>query len=313
MGDTLQEAELTERESRATLKGVTSWPRITIVTAVRNGARYLEDTIRSVISQGYPNLEYIVVDGVSTDGTLEIIRKYEKDITWWVSQPDKGTYDALNTGFSRSTGEIMGWLNASDMLHTKGLFVVGSVFRDLPQVEWITGRPTWFSQEGMNMNVGVQDLPRWSRYRFLAGANKYIQQESTFWRRSLWNRAGGSLSSSYQAAGDFDVWARFFQHARLYSTDALIGGYRFHEDALSAADRESYDRGCEAVIERELAGLPGARATKLFRKITRFVKPIPKVRGLWSLLAVRGLYRLPGPDLPPLIQYQTNKWVLRDK
>src|SRR5216684_8836114 len=110
MDGTLPEAELTEQEPRAASKGATAWPRITIVTAVRNGARYLEDTIRSAISQGYPNLEYIVVDGVSTDGTLEIIRKYEKDITSWVSQPDKGQYDALNTGFSRATGEVLSWL-----------------------------------------------------------------------------------------------------------------------------------------------------------------------------------------------------------
>src|SRR2546426_828579 len=82
-----------------------AWPRISLVTAVRNGAHYIEDTIRSIICQGYPNLEYIVVDGASTDGTPEIIRKYESHIAWWVSQPDKGLYEALNTGFSRSTGE----------------------------------------------------------------------------------------------------------------------------------------------------------------------------------------------------------------
>src|SRR5713226_5189940 len=132
VGGTLPEAELTERGLRATPKSVTAWPRITIVTAVRNGAHYIEDTIRSVISQGYPNLEYIVIDGVSTDGTLDIIRKYESHIAWWVSLPDKGVYEALNTGFARSTGEIMGWLNASDMQQLNGLFVVGSVFRDLP-------------------------------------------------------------------------------------------------------------------------------------------------------------------------------------
>src|SRR5260370_41279802 len=118
MDGTLPEAELTEQEPRAESKGATAWPRITIVTAVRNGACYIEDTIRSVISQGYPNLEYIVVDGVSADGTLDIIRKYESHLASWVSQPDKGVYDALNTGFARSTSDIMGSLNASDLLHT---------------------------------------------------------------------------------------------------------------------------------------------------------------------------------------------------
>jgi len=108
------------------------WPRI---TPVYNGVRYIGETIRSIVYQGYPNLEYIVVDGGSSDGTVDIIRKYEKHISWWISRRDQGVYDALNTGFSRSTGTIMGWLNASDVLHTSGLLVVGSVSR--PCLRWI--------------------------------------------------------------------------------------------------------------------------------------------------------------------------------
>jgi glycosyltransferase involved in cell wall biosynthesis len=309
MGDTLPEAELTEREPRTTPKGVTSWPRITIVTAVRNGARYLEDTIRSVISQGYPNLEYIVVDGVSTDGTLDIIRKYEKDISWWVSQPDKGLYDALNTGFARSTGEVMGWLNASDMLHTGGLLVVGSVFRDLPQVEWITGRPTRFNEEGMA--IGIHDIPHWSRYRFLAGANLYIQQESTYWRRSLWERAGSYLDSSQRVVGDFGLWVRFFRYAKLYTVDALIGGFRVHSGQLAIQDMDANQRVQDAYIESELHEIPWGKSLKLFGQWSNAVKYIPKVRGLWQRVVIDSLYRIPGPDWPPVIRYENDKWVNR--
>ena len=97
-------------------------------------------------------------------------------------------YDAINKGFARSSGEIMGWISATDQLQIGALSVVGSVFSDLPSVEWITGRPTGYNEAGMT--VTVLPLPRWSRYRFLAGANRYIQQESTYWRRSLWERAG---------------------------------------------------------------------------------------------------------------------------
>ncbi|MEQ1352429.1 MAG: glycosyltransferase family 2 protein [Candidatus Acidiferrum sp.] len=286
------------------------WPRITLVTPVYNGIRFIEDTIRSIVYQGYPNLEYIVVDGGSTDGTVDIIRKYQKHISWWVSRKDRGVYDALNTGFAQATGEIMGWLNASDLLHTSGLFVVGSVFASLPAVEWLTGRPTRFNPNGMT--VDIRALPSWSRYRFLAGANKYIQQESTFWRKSLWEKAGSELNASYRDVGDFDLWVRFFRHARLYSVDALIGGYRFHSDSISATDMDRYNQRCDKIIESELKSTPRAGAVKMFRRVSRAVKDIPKVRGLWKRVALNGLYNWAGPDWPPIVEDQENKWVIRE-
>jgi len=288
-----------------------AWPRITLVTAVYNGARYIEDTIRSILSQKYPNLEYFIVDGGSTDGTIDIIRKYETQITGWISEPDKGVYDALNKGFARGTGEVMGWLNASDMLHADGLFVVGSVFRALPKVEWITGRPTKFSAEGEL--IETMDLARWSRYRFLAGANRYIQQESTFWRRSLWERAGGKVDASLRAEGDFELWVRFFRHAPLYSVNALIGGYRLHPDALGNSDLERYDRTCEEIVEREVETLRWRRTVKLFRGMTHTLQRIPKVRGVWYRLAIKSLYRLPGLEWRPIIVEDGEHWAIRKR
>ena len=91
---------------------------------------------------------YGIVDESPTDGTVDIIRRYENQISGWVSEPDKGMYDAISKGFQRTSGEIMGWINATDMLQIGGLSVVASVFRDLPQVEWITGRPTIASEQG---------------------------------------------------------------------------------------------------------------------------------------------------------------------
>jgi O-antigen biosynthesis protein len=255
---------------------VINWPRITIVTAVRNCARYIDEAICSVLDQGYPNLEYIIVDGLSTDGTLDIIRKYEKDLAWWVTQADKNVYQALNTGFSRSSGQILGWLNASDKLHPKSLFVVGSAFVELPTVEWITGRPTHFSEDGMT--IGVFAVPKWSRKRYLAGANRHIQQESTFWRRSLWERAGASLSEAYKDVGDVDLWVRFFRQARLYPIDALIGGWREHPDSISHSDLESYNRNLNTVIELELDQNPDLRLVQLLKRIDRSIKRIPKAR-----------------------------------
>jgi glycosyltransferase involved in cell wall biosynthesis len=289
----------------------TTWPKITLVTAAYNGEEYLEATIRSIVNQGYPNLEYIVVDDGSTDGTVEIIRKHEGEMTCWFSQTNQGLYAALNAGFSRSTGEIMGWLNSSDLLQGNGLFTVGSIFRALRDVEWITGRPTKISSTGMT--IDVLPVPRWSRGRFLAGANKYIQQESTFWRRSLWERAGGRLSTEYRAEGDFELWVRFFRHARLYSVNALIGGYRLHDGALSSSNMQRYDRNCDEIAAREVESLHRSKkaALKAFRWMSRAVKPIPKLRGLWQRVAIRSLYGMRGADWAPVIEYGEDGWRLQ--
>lgn len=286
------------------------WPRITLVTAVRNGVNYIDEAIRSVLDQGYPDLEYIIVDGMSTDGTVDIIRKYEKHLAWWVSRPDKNVYEALNTGFSRATGQLLGWLNASDKLHPKSLFVIGSVFAGFPKIEWITGRPTLFSENGMT--VGVSAVPRWSRHRYLAGANQHIQQESTFWRRSLWEKAGASLNESYRDVGDVDLWVRFFRHARIHPIDALIGGWRYHPDSISHSDLESYNRNLNAVIESEIERSPECRLVRLLKRTDRAIKRSPKVHVIWQRFVANSiiwcLYHLPGSDLPPTIRYREGRW-----
>jgi glycosyltransferase involved in cell wall biosynthesis len=287
----------------------TAWPRVSLVTPVLNCARYIEQTIRSVISQGYPNLEYIVVDGGSTDGTLEIIQKYEQHMAWWMSEPDRGMYDALNKGFARTSGEVMGWICATDQLHIGGLRVVGSVFKAFAEVEWITGLPTWFDEHGMTICVGP--IPHWSRFRFLAGANRCIQQESTYWRRTLWERAGGYVDASRRIASDFELWVRFFRHARLHPVNALIGGYRDHLDPRSSVHSDCH-RIHDEVIAAELKSMRWGGALKVFGALDAKVARIPKVRGVWRRLVTDPLYRRLGADWPPVIQYhQGEGWVMR--
>lgn len=285
------------------------WPRISLATPARDSVDYIEQTIRSVLVQGYPNLEYFIIDGGSTDGTLEIIQKYEKDISGWISEPDTGMYDALNKGFARTSGEIMGWISATDQLQIGALFAVASVFRDLPNVEWITGRPTYFNERGVT--IRVEPLRRWSHYRFLAGANRHIQQESTFWRRSLWEKAGARMDASGRIAGDFELWVRFFRHSRLYPVDALIGGFRFHSDSTILGDMKSYDQRCDDIIEHALNSTLGGKSVRLFRQISNRFQSIPKVRWLWRHIVINGLYKLSGPDWAPVIEYRENKWVFR--
>jgi hypothetical protein len=284
------------------------WPKISLVTPVWNSARYLEAAIRSVLSQGYPNLEYIIIDGGSTDGSLEIIRQYEPQLHSWISEPDRGMYDAINKGFAHSSGELMGWISATDMLHAGSLFVVGSVFQTFPEVEWITGRPTGFSDDGMV--VEVLKLRRWSRLPFLAGANRYIQQESTFWRRSLWERAGGRVDDSRRNGSDFELWLRFFRYAKLYSVDALIGGFRSHPDSLGLQNLAECHRIHDEIIEKELASMPGAEGLKRLRALSSSVMSIPSLEKPWRKLVLNTLTKLPGIERTPIIRYRKTGWVM---
>lgn len=285
-----------------------AWPKISLVTSVFNSARYLDATIRSVLSQNYPNLEYIIVDGGSTDGSLEIIRSYDADLHAWISEPDRGMYDAINKGFARSTGEVMGWISATDLLHAGSLFVVGGVFHTFPQVEWITGRPTGFNDDGMA--VELLNLRRWSRWPFLAGANRYIQQESTFWRRRLWDRAGGRVDDTRRSASDFELWVRFFRYAQLYSVDALIGGFRSHPDSLGLQNLEECHSIQDEIIEKELDSLKNVDAIRTVRAIGKRASRTPRMAKIWAKLVIGSLRRWPGAGAAPVIRYRNDHWVM---
>jgi glycosyltransferase involved in cell wall biosynthesis len=283
-----------------------AWPKISFVTPVRNSVNYIENTFDSVLGQKYPNLEYVVVDGGSTDGTIDVIRSRAASLASWISEPDRGMYDAINKGFSKTTGEIMGWISATDMLHAGALKIVATIFQTFPDVEWITGIPTFFNEDGMVTHVAP--LPRWSRPRFLAGANFAIQQESTFWRRSLWERAGSRLDDNRRNGSDFELWIRFFRYAKLYTVKGLIGGYRVHSDALGiASEQEARDTHAEA-LARERSLVWYGRALAPLHKVGRMAVRSPLGRRLWAG-AMRPLYRLPGADLAGVIEFRNNRWV----
>ena len=289
-----------------------TWPRIALVTPVFNSGEYIEATIQSILSQEYPNLDYFIVDGGSTDRTVEVIRKYEGQIAGWVSEPDKGMYDALNKGFARTTGEVMGWISATDVLQPGGLKAVGGVFRDLGDVEWITGKPTWIDESGKTTEVGA--IPEWSRRLFLAGYNRYIQQESTYWRRSLWEKAGGYIDASRRMCSDFELWVRFFRHATLYSVDARIGGFRSHEASLGLQNLEECHRIHDEIVEAELERTPGGGGLKVWRALNRGVKKVPGVRYAWWRMVEQPFMKKQSTDRAAVIEYRggvTGKWCLR--
>jgi glycosyltransferase involved in cell wall biosynthesis len=233
-------------------------PRLSIVTPSFNQAAFLEETMLSVLSQGYPALEYVVVDGGSTDGSAEIIRKYESQLVYWVSEKDAGQYDAVNKGFQRTTGEVMGWLNSDDKYTPWALDVVGEIFATFPEIEWLT---TLYPLRWDKLGRAVKCSQRtgYSRQGFLRGENLpigdwywqgWIQQESTFWRRSLWEWAGARLDTSGKIAADFDLWARFFKKAELYGVSTPLGGFRFHGHQQTSQQKERYMREAGEILVR---------------------------------------------------------------
>lgn len=237
--------------------------KLSVVTPCYNQVTTLEATIRSVLSQGYPNLEYIIIDGGSSDGTVDIIRKYAPQLHFWCSEPDEGQYAAINKGFRHSTGEVMAWLNGDDFYIPGALRAVGSIFGDLAQVEWLTSLAQ-VTADGSGACIDCNKVPGFSRDAFLDGAYlpgggqqffSFIQQESTFWRRSLWERAG-PIDPSYALAGDFDLWSRFFRcTSRLYCTPAPLGCFRYLDGQKSGCGREVYlEEGLRALsrLRREV-------------------------------------------------------------
>ncbi len=245
-------------------------PKISIVTPSFKSAHHIESTIKSILSQGYPNLEYIVVDGAGDD-TAAILTRYASELAYWCSEPDEGQYDAINKGFRRATGDVLMWLNADDMLLPNALFVVGEIFRDLPEVDWISSlNPTGWDASGYLW--GSFDIPGFSKQAFLDGLNHtgvqrhgcWIQQESTCFRRTLWEKAGGAMPAGSRLAGDFALWCAFYRHADLVGVTYPIGGFRSRAGQRSeAADAYATEAFAELSKLREECGWKGTIASRL--------------------------------------------------
>lgn len=233
---------------------MTKYPKISIVTVNFNGERYLEETINSVLNQKYPNLEYIIIDGGSTDGSIDIIKKYEHKLAYWVSEKDEGQYYAVQKGFEKSTGDIMAWINSDDLYVPNAFFAVAEIFNEFADVDWLMGVPREYNKNGVMMSRISLPWGRWSKHRYYTYDFQFIQQESSFWKRDLWETTGGKMNTAYKQAGDMELWARFFRYAKLHTTTATLAGFRNHSpQQRSMTYRQQYLMECQQVISNELA------------------------------------------------------------
>lgn len=225
--------------------------RISVVTPSFNSVRFMEACLASVISQDYSGLEYIVMDGGSKDGTVDIIRRHERKIAYWVSAPDAGHYDAVNKGFARATGEILCFINSDDMLAPGSLATVAEIFTQFPEVAWITGVPGVWDEHDKMIEI-AQPMPVYGRRYLMAGEHDArilpgVQQESCFWRKSLWEAVGGGIDVRWDLAGDFDLWTRMAKHAELVAVEKVLSGNRRHADQRSAIFKAEYFSQVDAI------------------------------------------------------------------
>ena len=250
--------EQTKAASEVPADGAT-WPKISIVTPSYNQGKFLEETIRSVLLQGYPNLEYIIIDGASTDNSVEIIRKYEPWLTYWVSEPDRGQSHAINKGFALGTGDILAWLNSDDIYLPRVLWTIGTEVKRLRETDlkwsgWLTGGCIY-------ENLVIQETKRLSpsqppddRIRLLAWR---CPQRSSFWTKACWKEVGG-VSEDLHFVFDTEFFLRLvFSGYKPQVLPEVFAVGRLHESCKTMSHPEAW----------------GPEALKMYDRLANFLEP----------------------------------------
>jgi glycosyltransferase involved in cell wall biosynthesis len=213
-------------------------PLVSIITPSYNQARFLEETIRSVLDQDYPNLEYLIVDGGSEDGSVEIIERYASRypdrLTWWASEKDQGQTDAINKGFARAKGEILAWLNSDDTYLPVAVTEAVAFLQAYPEMGMVYGDANLVDAAGQ----WIGRFPaRQTDYRRLRRGYVHIPQQAAFFRAALWRRVG-PLDPTFYFAMDYDLWVRLARVSRLQYYPRLWANFRLHQTGKSVANDE---------------------------------------------------------------------------
>jgi glycosyltransferase involved in cell wall biosynthesis len=208
---------------------------VSIVTPSFNQATFLEATILSVLNQDYLNIEYIVVDGGSTDGSVEIIRRYSDRLHWWVSETDHGQTDAINKGFAHANGEILAWINSDDTYESGTVSAAVEFLRSRPDIGLVYGDTNFMDEKG---RVIGRFPAAQTDYRRLKRGYVHIPQQSAFFRADLWHKVG-PLDPSFYFAMDYDLWIRLARLAPVVYVPSMWANFRLHSSGktIAADDR----------------------------------------------------------------------------
>lgn len=220
------------------------YPKISVITPSYNQGEFLEDTIQSILGQNYPNLEYIICDGGSTDNSRQIIEKYQDRITWWCSEKDKGQTDAINKGMHKATGEIVGWINSDDVLFPGALFKIAEHYMQHPETDFLNGSIADLDRKG---NFIKFTQPIMSKY-FMKRGCATICQQGMFWKRNIFDKIG-YLNPDFHARMDVEWLIRVYEGG--YNVKLLklpIGGIRVYGETKTALGGAIWDNDAKAII-----------------------------------------------------------------
>ncbi len=212
-----------------------AWPKFTIVTPSFNQAAYLEETIRSILLQNYPNVELIIIDGGSTDGSVEILRNYEPWLAFWVSERDRGQSDALNKGFARATGDIVAWQNSDDIFTPNAFWTAAVEFVNHPTVDLVFGNSATIDEQS---HVLVEARYTAFSLSCLLHEGWNLTNQAAFWRKTLHDRVG-SFDVGLHYAMDKDFFVRASQRGRFQHIRRILGYFRLHEWAKTSMIRKT--------------------------------------------------------------------------
>jgi glycosyltransferase involved in cell wall biosynthesis len=217
---------------------------VSIITPSFNQAAYLEQTMLSVLQQDYPHIEYLVVDGGSTDNSVDIIRKYEDKLAWWVSEKDKGQADAINKGFSQATGEVIAWLNSDDYYLAGAISAGVKIFEEHPEVVLAYGNMLSVDEHGKTFNtLNYKQLTLEDLLCF-----QIIGQPAVFMRRSALQKAG-ELDVSFHFMLDHHLWIRLAQLGKILHVDQTWAAARYHAEAKNLAQAAAFGRDAFRILD----------------------------------------------------------------